>query len=80
LTLADAKAYSTQKYVNDSKSFFLSTQVTPARHINVDNMDTLSVQAKDADGNLFTTLEGLEFDWKIRNHELLQHSRLRETE
>lgn len=54
--------------------------VMPARRINVEDTDTLYVQAFDEQGNLFSSLEGLSFDWRIRDQNILMHKNLRETE
>ena len=42
----------------------------------MDDVDTLSVQAFDRQGNLFTSLEGMGFDWNIKNLNVLAHSKL----
>ncbi|CAD7927335.1 unnamed protein product [Amoebophrya sp. A120] len=64
-------------YVSDIQDLEI---VTPARRINVDDVDQLAVQGYDAERNLFTSLEGISFDWRIRDHNILQHTQMRETE
>lgn len=38
------------------------------RSIDVDDINMLEVQAFDAEGNVFSTLEGLKFQWRIENN------------
>eukprot|EP00392_Amoebophrya_sp_AT5.2_P013456 g13579.t1 len=64
-------------YVSDINELDI---VTPARRINVDDVDQLAVQGYDAERNLFTSLEGIAFDWRIRDHNILMHTQMRDTE
>jgi nuclear pore complex protein Nup210 len=38
------------------------------RSIDVDDINMLEVQAFDAEGNVFSTIEGLKFQWRIENN------------
>lgn len=49
---------------------------TSVRRINVDDVETLGVKAYDKQGNVFSSLEGLEFRWRLGDASILQSPKL----
>ncbi|CAE7863698.1 GB210 [Symbiodinium microadriaticum] len=49
---------------------------TSVRRINVDDVETLGVKAYDKQGNVFSSLEGLQFRWRIGDESILQRPKL----
>ncbi|CAD7938276.1 unnamed protein product [Amoebophrya sp. A25] len=54
--------------------------VTPVRRINVEDVDQLSVLGYDKERNIFNTLEGIAFNWRIQDENKLAHVRMKDTE
>eukprot|EP00434_Breviolum_minutum_P035844 symbB.v1.2.031743.t1/scaffold3487.1/size55659/6 len=52
---------------------------TSVRRINVDDVETLGVKAYDKQGNVFSSLEGLQFRWRLGNASILQSPKLVES-
>ncbi|CAJ1430490.1 unnamed protein product [Effrenium voratum] len=49
---------------------------TSVRRINVDDVETLGVKAYDKQGNVFSSLEGLQFRWRIGDSSVLKSPKL----
>eukprot|EP00928_Gymnodinium_smaydae_P024333 TRINITY_DN19717_c0_g2_i1.p1 TRINITY_DN19717_c0_g2~~TRINITY_DN19717_c0_g2_i1.p1 ORF type:complete len:2341 (+),score=306.18 TRINITY_DN19717_c0_g2_i1:64-7086(+) len=45
---------------------------TRARHVGVGDVETLTAKAFDAQGNVFSSLEGLEFEWRVSDQGVLR--------
>eukprot|EP00931_Biecheleriopsis_adriatica_P056141 TRINITY_DN33268_c0_g1_i1.p1 TRINITY_DN33268_c0_g1~~TRINITY_DN33268_c0_g1_i1.p1 ORF type:complete len:2088 (-),score=389.74 TRINITY_DN33268_c0_g1_i1:106-6069(-) len=52
---------------------------TRVRRINVEDVETIAVKAYDKQGNVFSSLEGLQFDWRIGDTAILERPDLRNT-
>jgi len=52
---------------------------TRVRRINVDEVETLAARAYDEHGNVFSSLEGLQFEWHVRDPSILRISELSQT-